>query len=150
MKWAGFNAGLKRPAAVDIARRRAPACPGAGGHAYRLQEKGAHIVERETFEAGLMLGEKALRALGLPHEQAARATGSFRKHDEEMVASLAQAWGDEERYAVAFRESSERMNQLLMADLQQSAAREADGGTPYPVDDDDAASGEEPDRVKSG
>jgi glutathione-regulated potassium-efflux system ancillary protein KefC/glutathione-regulated potassium-efflux system protein KefB len=103
-------------------------------HAYRLLEKGAHIIERETFEAGLAMGGKALRALGLPHEQATLATVSFRKHDEEMMAELAQAWGDEERYAVAFRESSARMNQLLAADLQESAesGEKGEAVTPSP------------------
>jgi hypothetical protein len=107
-------------------------------HAYRLLGKGAHLVERETFEAGLAMGEKALRALGLPHRLAADAASSFRRHDEEMMASLAQAWGDEERYAVAFRESNERMNQLLMADLQESAARTAAEDSSHHAGDDDA------------
>ncbi|MDB5992673.1 MAG: potassium transporter [Herbaspirillum sp.] len=89
-------------------------------HAYRLLQKGAHIVERETFESGLSMGEKALRALGLTHGQSTLASSSFRKHDEEMIALLAESWGDEERYAVAFRESNERMDQLLAADLQES------------------------------
>jgi monovalent cation:proton antiporter-2 (CPA2) family protein len=94
-------------------------------HAYRLLQKGAHMVERETFEAGLAMGEKALRMLGQPPEQALLAADSFRRHDEEMLAALAQAWGDEERYAVAFRESNERMDQLLAADLQESAGPDA-------------------------
>jgi monovalent cation:proton antiporter-2 (CPA2) family protein len=94
-------------------------------HAYRLLQKGAHIIERETFEGGLAMGEKALKALGLPHEQAAVASASFRKHDEEMIALLAQSWGDEERYAVAFRESNERMDQLLAADVEESLAQQA-------------------------
>lgn len=99
-------------------------------HAYRLLGKGAHIIERETFEAGLAMGEKALRALGLPHQQAALASASFRRHDEEMLTALAQVWGDEERYAVAFRESSLRMNQLLEADLQESAERDEAAAAP--------------------
>ncbi|HWZ47833.1 MAG TPA: cation:proton antiporter, partial [Herbaspirillum sp.] len=89
-------------------------------HAYRLLQKGAHIIERETFEGGLSMGAKALRALGLTHQQSTLATSSFRKHDEEMIALLAQSWGDEERFAVAFRESNARMDQLLAADLQES------------------------------
>jgi monovalent cation:proton antiporter-2 (CPA2) family protein len=94
-------------------------------HAYRLLQKGAHIIERETFEGGLAMGEKALKALGLPQEQATVASASFRKHDEEMIALLAQSWGDEERYAVAFRESNERMDQLLAADVEESLAQQA-------------------------
>jgi glutathione-regulated potassium-efflux system ancillary protein KefC/glutathione-regulated potassium-efflux system protein KefB len=89
-------------------------------HAYRLLDRGAHVIERETFEGGLSIGEKALRALGMPADQAARASDSFRRHDEDMLAALAKVWGDEEKFAVAFRESNERMNQLLAADMEDS------------------------------
>lgn len=98
-------------------------------HAYRLLDKGAHIIERETFEAGLTLGAEALKALGFKDMQAARAARLFRRHDENMFQSLAPVWRDEERFMVASRESSERMNDLLAADirdmLQESAAKEA-------------------------
>ena len=88
-------------------------------HAYRLLDKGADIVERETFEAGLKLGEEALRSLGFEDHLAARARRLFRLHDEEMFRALETVWKDEERYVVATRETSERMNELLAADLQQ-------------------------------
>lgn len=98
-------------------------------HAYRLLDKGAHVIERETFEAGLTLGAEALKALGFKDMQAARAARLFRRHDENMFQSLAPVWRDEERFMVASRESSERMNDLLAADirdmLQESAAKEA-------------------------
>ena len=91
-------------------------------HAYRLLDRGAHVVERETFEGGLSIGEKALRALGVAPEDAARASASFRHHDEEMITALAKVWGDDEKYAVALRESSDRMNQLLAADMEERAS----------------------------
>jgi glutathione-regulated potassium-efflux system ancillary protein KefC/glutathione-regulated potassium-efflux system protein KefB len=87
-------------------------------HAYRLLDKGAHIIERETFEAGLTLGGEALKMLGFKSEQAARAARLFRNHDENMFEALKQVWGDEERFIVATKETSERMNELLSADLQ--------------------------------
>lgn len=87
-------------------------------HAYRLLDKGAHVVERETFEAGLTLGAEALKALGLKDSQATRAARLFRRHDENMFDALQQVWSDEERFIVATRESSDRMNELLAADIQ--------------------------------
>ncbi|OWT65456.1 monovalent cation:proton antiporter-2 (CPA2) family protein [Candidimonas nitroreducens] len=98
-------------------------------HAYRLLDKGAEVVERETFEAGLTLGAEALKALGFKSVQAARAARLFRRHDENMFRALAPLWRDEERFVVASRESSERMNDLLAADiqemLQESSAKDA-------------------------
>ncbi|RTZ48151.1 potassium transporter [Candidimonas sp. SYP-B2681] len=88
-------------------------------HAYRLLDKGAHVVERETFEAGLTLGAEALKTLGFKEVQAARAARLFRRHDEDMFQALAQVWGDEERFIVASKETSARMNELLASDIQQ-------------------------------
>jgi monovalent cation:proton antiporter-2 (CPA2) family protein len=96
-------------------------------HAYRLLDKGAHAVERETFEAGLTLGAQALEALGMRKPQATRAARLFRLHDEKMFKALAEVWSDEERYVIASRETSERMNELLAADIQ-SMLNEPDGG----------------------
>ncbi|GAB2908106.1 monovalent cation:proton antiporter-2 (CPA2) family protein [Paralcaligenes sp. KSB-10] len=87
-------------------------------HAYRLLDKGAHVVERETFEAGLVLGAEALKTLGFKEFQAARAARLFRRHDENMFEALKQVWGDDERFMVATKETSERMNELLAADIQ--------------------------------
>lgn len=87
-------------------------------HAYRLLDKGAHIVERETFEASLTLGAEALKVLGFKGVQAVRAAKLFRKHDVNMFEALAEVWGDEERFTIAARESSERMNELLAADIR--------------------------------
>jgi len=95
-------------------------------HAYRLLDKGAHVVERETFEAGLVLGSEALKTLGFKADQATRAARLFRIHDEKMFRALAHDWADEERYIVATRETSERMNELLAADIQ-SMLREPGG-----------------------
>jgi glutathione-regulated potassium-efflux system ancillary protein KefC/glutathione-regulated potassium-efflux system protein KefB len=88
-------------------------------HAYRLLDKGAHVVERETFEAGLTLGAEALKALGFKDYQAARAARLFRRHDEAMFEALASVWSDEERYIVATKETSARMNELLAGDIQK-------------------------------
>lgn len=87
-------------------------------HAYRLLDKGAHVVERETFEASLTLGAEALKILGFKSKQAARAARLFRKHDLNMFEALSEVWSDEERFTIAARESSERMNELLAADIR--------------------------------
>jgi glutathione-regulated potassium-efflux system ancillary protein KefC/glutathione-regulated potassium-efflux system protein KefB len=98
-------------------------------HAYRLLDKGAHVVERETFEAGLTLGAEALKALGFEETRAVRATRVFRHHDENMFQALAPVWSDEERFMVATKETSERMNELLAADMQ-SMLHEPDASPP--------------------
>lgn len=101
-------------------------------HAYDLLNKGAHVVERETFEGGLALASETLRALGWRAYRAERAARLFRLHDEKLFQELRPLWGDEERFTVASRESSPRMEDLLRADMRRLG------------DDDDLLEGEEP------
>ncbi|MDO1557830.1 monovalent cation:proton antiporter-2 (CPA2) family protein [Brevundimonas sp. 2R-24] len=87
-------------------------------HAYELLAKGAHVIERETFEGGLAMGAEALKALGWRAYRAERAARLFRRYDERMFEELRELWDDDERFVVAARESSPRMEDLLRADLQ--------------------------------
>jgi monovalent cation:proton antiporter-2 (CPA2) family protein len=94
-------------------------------HAYELLDKGADIVERETFEGGLALAAESLRALGWRAYRAERAARLFRRHDERLFHALRHLWGDEEKYTVATRESSPRMDDLLRADLGRISGDES-------------------------
>ena len=96
-------------------------------HAYQLQAKGAHAVERETFEGGLALATEALKRLGMRAHQAHRAVALFRRHDRRTYEELAPLWSDDERYVVAARESSAVMERLLAEDLQALKGRIDDG-----------------------
>jgi monovalent cation:proton antiporter-2 (CPA2) family protein len=97
-------------------------------HAYELLNRGADVVERETFEGGLAMGTEALRALGWRAYRAERAARFFRRHDERMLEELRPLWGDQERYTLAVRESSPRMEDLLRADTERmSPELTADG-----------------------
>ncbi|MGZ8369529.1 MAG: monovalent cation:proton antiporter-2 (CPA2) family protein [Caulobacteraceae bacterium] len=95
---------------------------------YELMNRGAHIVERETFEGGLAMGMETLRALGWRAYRAERAARYFRRHDERMIEELRKSWGDEQRYAVAVRESSPRMEDLLKSDLSRMGPEVVDSG----------------------
>jgi glutathione-regulated potassium-efflux system ancillary protein KefC/glutathione-regulated potassium-efflux system protein KefB len=97
-------------------------------HAYNLLDAGAHIVERETFEGGLAMGSEALQALGWRAYPAERAARLFRRHDEKVFDQLRPLWGDEEKFTVASRESSPRMDDLLRADFDRMTPDFADGG----------------------
>lgn len=93
-------------------------------HAYELLDKGAEVVERETFEGGLAMAACALKALGWRAYRAERAARLFRRHDERLFEQLRPLWGDEEKFVVASRESSPRMEDLLRADLDRVGGEE--------------------------
>ena len=52
-------------------------------HAHLLMDRGVDGLVRETFHSSLMLAEKALTALGIDADAAARAVALFRDHDEQ-------------------------------------------------------------------
>lgn len=121
-----------RPKALEIVRAAREAFPHLTvlarafdrRHAYELLDGGAHVIERETFEGGLAMAAEALRALGWRAYRAERAARLFRRHDERMFAALRHLWGDEERFTVASRESSPRMDDLLRADMARMTGEE--------------------------
>ncbi|HWA01016.1 MAG TPA: monovalent cation:proton antiporter-2 (CPA2) family protein [Caulobacterales bacterium] len=68
-------------------------------HAYEMIKREVDGWERETFEGGLRLGAKALRALGFRAHQAERAAGLFRRHDERQLAEMYEHWASDDRDA---------------------------------------------------
>jgi glutathione-regulated potassium-efflux system ancillary protein KefC/glutathione-regulated potassium-efflux system protein KefB len=97
-------------------------------HAYELLRKGAHHVERETFEAALNVAIEALRAVGYRAHQAERAAKLFRRHDRRQFDALAPISGDEDNYVLAAREASNLMDKLLNADLRRTGVVVPDEG----------------------
>ena len=97
-------------------------------HAYELLAKGAKVVERETFEAALNLGRRALVTLGISERRALKAAVLFRDHDRRLFERLAPLAGEEERYALASRDSRETMERLLRAEVTRLAEEEAQEG----------------------
>ncbi len=94
--------------------------------AYDLLRNGADEVERETFEAALAMGGRALRRLGFRAYRAHRATDFFRKHDLKSFEDLAPLWGEEERYILASRDAAQTMDRLLAADLERMKPGQAE------------------------
>ncbi|HEX7886651.1 MAG TPA: monovalent cation:proton antiporter-2 (CPA2) family protein [Phenylobacterium sp.] len=112
-------------------------------HAYELVRVGGDEVVRETFESALMFGKKALLRLGLSDRRAARAVSLFREHDLALFNKLAPVYGEEERYAMAIRDSRDTMEKLLTAEMRRLRNEEAEE-----ADNDPAA--DKPRRLEAG
>lgn len=95
-------------------------------HAYELVRVGGDEVVRETFESALVFGKKALLRLGLSDRRAAKAVSLFREHDLALFNKLAPVYGEEERYAMAVRDSRETMEKLLSAEMRRIKKEEAE------------------------
>jgi voltage-gated potassium channel Kch len=85
-------------------------------HAYELMEAGAHLVVRETFGSALETGVEALRRLGMPAYEAARAGRIFRRHDMDALKRLSPMRGDDGSYRLAVRESADQLVSVLERD----------------------------------
>jgi monovalent cation:proton antiporter-2 (CPA2) family protein len=96
--------------------------------AYELLNHGADDVERETFEASLALGRRALERLGVRAHQAHRAAAIFRRHDRRLFEKLRPLWGDDEGFVLASRQSMNTLEKLLAAERLGQQGGEADGG----------------------
>ncbi|MES1156231.1 MAG: monovalent cation:proton antiporter-2 (CPA2) family protein [Alphaproteobacteria bacterium] len=97
-------------------------------HVYELMKRKADDWERETFEGGLRLGAKALRALGFRAHQAERAAGLFRRHDERQLMEMYQHWSadDLEAYRVATVARRDMLEEALQRDLAEHGQQTSD------------------------
>ncbi|MDP3868461.1 cation:proton antiporter [Phenylobacterium sp.] len=103
-------------------------------HAYDLLAHGADDVERESFEGSLAMGKRALMRLGFSERRAVGAAAAFRKLDRKLFETLAPAYGQEENYVLASRDSTETMERLLNAEMRRvGAEEEVNDELPFPA-----------------
>jgi monovalent cation:proton antiporter-2 (CPA2) family protein len=93
-------------------------------HAYELIKTPGVMVERETFESALNYGRRALLKLGLSERRANRAASLFREQDNLLWKQLAPIAGEEDRYAMATRDSRETTERVLRAEMERIAEEE--------------------------
>ena len=108
---------------VRVARRYFPNVPIVArarnvSHWHELKLLGVEVVERETFEAAVRSGRRALEALGVrPHEARERAD-RFRRHNYAMLDELHPIWADEERRTAAARAARDELEQQFQRDVE--------------------------------
>ena len=93
------------------------------GHAHELMALGVEALERETFRAAITLGEKALIALGHPHDEARRMAHTFEEHDERLLAESYELRDDRDAYIGFVRKSTEMLDKVMQADREEADAR---------------------------
>jgi glutathione-regulated potassium-efflux system ancillary protein KefC len=90
-------------------------------HYLELRTRGVHVAERETFEAAIALGRRALERLGTPPYEARELAESFKRHNVRTLEALAPYLHDETKrlsMAKAAREELERQFERDRAELQ--------------------------------
>ncbi|HEY6561584.1 MAG TPA: glutathione-regulated potassium-efflux system protein KefC [Polyangiaceae bacterium] len=93
------------------------------GHYLELRRRGVSVVERETFEAALMAGRRALEVLGVGRYEAKERADRFRRHNVEVMEALLTHFDDQARrtqIAIDAREQLERQFEQDRAQLEST------------------------------
>jgi glutathione-regulated potassium-efflux system ancillary protein KefC len=87
-------------------------------HLYDLMDRGVTVIERETFEAALQLGQSVLQHLGFGAFRARQAAQKFKLHNIKSLHAVYPYYKDQEQYISMARQSREELNAMFARDLQ--------------------------------
>jgi glutathione-regulated potassium-efflux system ancillary protein KefC len=96
-------------------------------HYYDLLDRGVTIVERETFEAALLMGRKVLHALGFGAYQARRAAMKFRTHNIDSLFAVYPYYKDQKQFVSMARQARDELTEMFARDIE-SLKDERSGG----------------------
>jgi glutathione-regulated potassium-efflux system ancillary protein KefC len=97
-------------------------------HLYDLMDRGVNIIERETFESALQLGQSVLRHLGYGAFRARQAAQKFRLHNIKSLHAVYPYYKDQEQYISMARQSRDELNAMFARDLE---ALESERSAPW-------------------
>jgi glutathione-regulated potassium-efflux system ancillary protein KefC len=92
------------------------------GHWQQLRSLGVEIVERETFEAAVLVGRQALQVLGVGAYEAKERADVFRRHNIQSMEAILPHWQDLEqrtKLAISARDQLERQMETDRASLDR-------------------------------
>ena len=103
-------------------------------HMFELRDLGVELIERETFQSALLLGEAALTAATGDVRKAHRAARTFAEHDLDVVAKLYEVHQKSpDAHVLVSNELRDQLARTLSEDLESTRtmrARAADSGKP--------------------
>ena len=91
-------------------------------HAYEFIQRGVEVVQRETFDAALEMGESALKLLGTRSYKAHRSARIFKEHDEQALWDMANLKDDTVRLARS-QQLRRDLERVLQSDDQANHPR---------------------------
>ena len=90
-------------------------------HSFELIDHEVAGQRRDTYDASIALGVQAISELGFKKYQAERSARAFKYHDEEVMGELHILWkGDKKKYITEARKFSEQLENILLAEQEQS------------------------------
>jgi glutathione-regulated potassium-efflux system ancillary protein KefC len=86
-------------------------------HFFDLRDRGVTLIERETFEAALQLGEKALQHMGWSAERANEAKLKFRSHNLKSLEDLYPVYKDQKQMVSQAKQARDELDAMFARDL---------------------------------
>lgn len=86
------------------------------GHAYRLREAGAHVIESETYHSALELGVRTMKVLGHHPFFVEQQRAAYKNIEDQQSDRLYEAWADDssgERFDNKFRQLFIRLEEQI-------------------------------------
>jgi glutathione-regulated potassium-efflux system ancillary protein KefC len=87
-------------------------------HYYDLLDRGVSIIERETFEAALMLGREVLSELGFGRWRARQAVQKFRKMNIENLYKVYPYYKDQEQFMSMAKQARDELETMFSLDAE--------------------------------
>jgi len=86
------------------------------GHWQKLRSAGVRVVERETFESAVLVGRRALEALGVRPYEARERADVFRQHNIKTLEDILPKWQNEEERTNLARTAREQLERQMEQD----------------------------------
>jgi glutathione-regulated potassium-efflux system ancillary protein KefC len=97
------------------------------GHYLELRRRGVSVVERETFEAALVVGRRALEVLGVGRYEAKERADRFRRHNVEVMDAILPHFDDQARRTQIAIDAREQLERQFEQDRAQLASTGSHG-----------------------
>lgn len=85
-------------------------------HYYDLMDRGVTLLERETFEAALLLGGKALQELGYGSERAGKVVQQFRDHNFKTLHAVYPHYQDQHQMISLAKQGRQELEEMFARD----------------------------------
>ncbi len=91
--------------------------------ASELNQMGVDVFVRETFHSALYMSERAMSALGMPHDEVKRIITTFKEMDELHVREMADLVDDEKAFISQAHKNKAELERVLQFDFDDMSGR---------------------------
>ncbi len=99
-------------------------------HWQELRSRGIEIVERETFESAVLVGRRALEALGVRPYEARERADVFRRHNVRTLEDILPKWQDEAERTNLAKSAREQLEKQMEEDRHKLERHSGHGWVP--------------------